>query len=368
MSDARGDTADFARLFLDDIPLLDTRAPGEFAHGAFPCATSLPLMSDEERAAVGTCYKQQGQDAAIRLGHELVSGATREARLQQWRDFAAAHPEGYLYCFRGGLRSQIVQQWLAEAGVDYPRITGGYKAMRRFLLDTLEDRVQSSEFILVAGATGSGKTRLIEALPRSVDLEGLAHHRGSAFGHLLESQPSQIDFENALAIALLKLRAPGPIFLEDEGRLIGRLSLPETLRERMAAAPLLVLEYPLEDRIDVVLEDYIVDLGGRFAAAYGAEGPARHRERLLNDLYRTRKRLGGERYQHIAALMAAAFDQQEQQGDPSLHRAWIGRLLEDYYDPMYRYQLSQRDGERLCTGDRTQLHEFVLQELLHDAH
>ena len=368
MDRSRGDTADFERLFLEDIPLIDTRAPAEFSRGAFPCATNLPLMSDEERAAVGTCYKQQGQDAALRLGHELVQGATREGRLQRWQEFARAHPEGYLYCFRGGLRSQIVQQWLAQSGVAYPRITGGYKAMRRFLLDTLEARVRDSEFVLVAGATGTGKTRLIQALPRAVDLEGLAQHRGSAFGHLLTPQPSQIDFENALAIALLKLsRGEGPVLLEDEGRLIGRLSLPEVLRERMAAAPLLVLEYPLDARIDVVLEDYIVDLGRRFSAAYGGDGPARHRERLLGDLARTRKRLGGERYRAIAETMENAFDRQQREGDLSLHREWIGHLLADYYDPMYRYQLSRREGRHLCTGDRDQVRRFVEQELLHGS-
>ena len=94
-------------------------------------------MTDEERAQVGICYKQQGQEAAIELGHQLVPGRLKAQRLAQWLEFARRHPEGYLYCFRGGLRSQTVQQWLREAGIDYPLVLGGYKAMRRFLLDEL---------------------------------------------------------------------------------------------------------------------------------------------------------------------------------------------------------------------------------------
>jgi len=360
----RADTSDYASLFLADVPLMDTRAPLEFAKGAFPCAGNLPLMSDEERSQVGICYKQRGQEAAIELGYKLVGGELREERLAGWRQFAKANPEGYLYCFRGGLRSEIVQQWLRESGVVYPRVQGGYKAMRRFLIDTLEERSASAEIILVAGATGSGKTRLIERLPRAVDLEGLALHRGSAFGRLVEEQPTQIDFENALAIALLKLaQQPGPLFLEDEGRLIGRLALPETLRKRMIEAPLMVLEYPLEDRVQVVFEDYVLDLGQRFRAAKGDGGASAHRERLLGDLARTRKRLGSERYHQIATLMENAFDAQDAEVGAGLHRDWIRRMLKDYYDPMYAYQLSQREGERLAVGTREYLVAYVSERL-----
>ena len=117
---ARPDTEDYRSLFLSDAPMMDMRAPAEFAHGAFPSATSLPLMTDEERAQVGICYKRHGQAAAIELGHSIVSGQIRQGRMAHWLDFARSHPQGYLYCFRGGLRSQTVQHWLHEAGTDYP--------------------------------------------------------------------------------------------------------------------------------------------------------------------------------------------------------------------------------------------------------
>jgi tRNA 2-selenouridine synthase len=354
---ARADSEDYRALFLSGVPLMDTRAPAEFAHGSFPTARNLPLMSDDERARVGTCYKQRGQAAAIALGHELVSGELRAMRLQAWLDFARAHPEGYLFCFRGGLRSQIVQHWLHEAGVDYPRVIGGYKAMRRFLIDELEACLASLPLVLVCGRTGSGKTRLLPDLPRSVDLEGLARHRGSTFGSLLVPQPSQIDFENALAIALLRLRAAGDgaVFVEDEGHLIGRIHLPQGLRAAMSEAPRIELDYPLADRVQVVLEDYVLDLGARYRSVAGADGPEQHRQRLQADLARTRKRLGGVRHREVSALLDAAFAAQWQRGDLDGHRAWIELLLRDYYDPMYDYQAAQRRGPVLARGSRPEL-------------
>lgn len=350
----RPDTDDYRQLFLADAPMMDMRAPTEFSHGAFPTANSLPLMSDDERAAVGTCYKQQGQEAAIELGHQLVSGDIKAQRLAGWAEFARNHPDGYLYCFRGGLRSQTVRQWLRDEGIDYPLVKGGYKAMRRFLLDELERSVARAELVLISGRTGTGKTRVITRLNRSVDLEGLAGHRGSAFGQLPEPQPSQIDFENAVSIALLKLlhAGEGRIYLEDEGRLIGRLHLPEVLREKMTRSPMAVVEQSLEERVDVVIADYVDDLGQRFTALHGPAGSRLHSEKLQQDLARIKKRLGGERYQQLSALMAEAFAQQHSDGGMELHREWIRVLLDDYYDPMYEYQLSQREGAELFRGDR----------------
>lgn len=350
----RPDTDDYRALFLAHTPMMDMRAPTEFSQGSFPSSLSLPLMSDDERAQVGTCYKHQGQAAAIELGHELVCGDTKAARMASWEAFARQYPDGYLYCFRGGLRSQTVQQWLRDVGIDYPLVKGGYKAMRRFLLDELERSVAAGDFVLIAGKTGTGKTRVISRLKHCVDLEGLANHRGSSFGQLPTPQPSQIDFENLLSIALMKLlaRQRGRIMLEDEGRLIGRVHLPESLHKKMATAPMVVVEESLEERIDVVIEDYVVDLGRRYMALYGEPGAQLHSEKMQADLLRIRKRLGGERHQQTSEMMAEAFAQQYRDGDLSLHRHWVSFLLEKYYDPMYEYQLSKRDGQQLFCGDR----------------
>ncbi|MEH6608373.1 MAG: tRNA 2-selenouridine(34) synthase MnmH [Halioglobus sp.] len=362
----RPDTENYRELLLHDAPMMDMRAPTEFERGAFPSAHSLPLMSDEERAEVGTCYKQEGQDAAIALGHKIVSGQTKAERLDQWQQFARTHPSGYLYCFRGGLRSQTVQQWLRDSGCDYPLIKGGYKAMRRFLIEELERILDSTDMVLIGGKTGSGKTRVIAALEASVDLEGLARHRGSTFGHILEPQPSQIDFENAVCIGLMKSLAAGSsnrLYLEDEGRLIGRVALPVIMQERMKLMPLAVVQESLASRVEVVLEDYVLDLGQRYAKRYGDEGPRLHCEKLQADLAQIKKRLGGEREQIVSALMDSAFSLQHAAGDLSVHREWIQVLLETYYDPMYDYQLSRRAEQIVFSGDRAEIIEWAQQNV-----
>ena len=117
MHNARPNTQHYEHLLRAGIPLIDVRAPVEFTQGAMPAALNLPLMSDDERTAVGTCYKQRGQQAAIELGHSLVNGDVREARLQKWLEQCRQNPQGYLCCARGGLRSHLVQQWLREAGI-----------------------------------------------------------------------------------------------------------------------------------------------------------------------------------------------------------------------------------------------------------
>ncbi|MFE8070521.1 tRNA 2-selenouridine(34) synthase MnmH [Marinobacteraceae bacterium S3BR75-40.1] len=364
---ARPDTDDYLELFLHDRPMIDLRAPVEFARGAFPSAVNLPLMSDEERSQVGTCYKEQGQEAAIELGHRLVSGELKEARLAAWLDFARQHPEGYLYCFRGGLRSETVQRWMHEAGVDYPRVKGGYKALRRFLLDWLDANAADLPLYIVSGRTGTGKTRLLNALPNPVDLEGIAHHRGSSFGRTLTPQPSQIDFENRVTIDLLKASHRGdrssPIYLEDEGHLIGRCALPQVLRNAMAKAPLLILERSLEERIDVILEDYVIDMRQAYVERDGEEeGFSEYADYLRNSFARIRRRLGGARYQELSEILETALAEQKRDGSIDDHRAWIEVLLRDYYDPMYDYQFEQKPRPVAARGSMDELLEWAHQQ------
>lgn len=354
----RDDSADYARILGSGLPLIDTRAPVEFAKGSFPGAVNLPVMTDSERQKVGTCYKQQGQEAAIRLGHQLVSGAVKAARVQAWHDFAHAHPEGYLFCFRGGLRSQISQQWLAEAGMPYPRIRGGYKAMRGFLLQTLDAAVADLGFLRIGGLTGSGKTEVLQQLANGVDLEGHANHRGSSFGRRATSQPSQIGFENALAIDLLRKREAGwrTLVLEDEARLIGRCALPLPLHQRMPAIPLVWLEATFEARVERILRDYVIDLCAEFVSELGAEqGPSGFHERLQEALRHIAKRLRPERARELADVLAAAFVAQQRGEGFDGHRDWIRVLLREYYDPLYAHHRQQRDAAVVFRGDRDEV-------------
>ncbi|MBQ0719235.1 MAG: tRNA 2-selenouridine(34) synthase MnmH [Gammaproteobacteria bacterium] len=359
---SRPDTEHYRELFLNDVPLMDMRAPVEFNKGAFPCSENIPLLDDKQREAVGTCYKQKGQDAAIELGWQLATPAIREQRIAAWQDFIQRHPDGYLYCFRGGLRSRLSQQLVGEAGTAYPLVTGGYKAMRRFLIDELERNCTTMPLTLVSGRTGSGKTLVVHQLAHALDLEGLANHRGSAFGRQLQPQPRQIDFENSLSIAVMKQRAQHQqvIFAEDEGRMIGGVTLPTNFIELMQKAPLAVLETPVAERIDIVLADYISDAYPQYTAQFGAEeGAIKFREQILGNLTRIRKRLGGERFTQLHAEFSDALDHLINHDDAGGFRSGIQLLLTDYYDPMYDYQQGQREGRVVFRGARAELLEWA---------
>ncbi|NYT43919.1 tRNA 2-selenouridine(34) synthase MnmH [Pollutimonas thiosulfatoxidans] len=350
----RPDSSDYASIFIDDLPLMDVRAPVEFAKGAFPQALNLPLMNDGERQQVGACYKQRGQQAAIALGHELVRGAIKAQRVQAWAEFAQAHPDGYLYCFRGGLRSQIAQQWLDEAGVPYPRIVGGYKAMRGFLIQTLEVAIAQCDFILVGGLTGSGKTELLAELDNAIDLEGHANHRGSSFGKHATPQPCQINFENSLAIDLLKKRHQGLAYfaLEEESRSIGSCFLPLPLQSAMPGYPMVWLEDDLDGRVNRILRDYVVDLCAEYVAIQGEPaGFLAYADRLRLSLAGISRRLGGARHQRLASIMDEALATQQNTGAVEGHRDWIRALLTEYYDPMYAFQ-KEGKGERILFSGR----------------
>ena len=363
---SRPNTENYLDLFLNDIPMMDVRAPIEYEKGAFPHTVNEPLMNDEERHLVGIRYKQKGQDSAIELGNELVCGDIKAKRIEQWLAFTQQHPEGYLYCFRGGLRSRTTQQWISEAGTNYPLVTGGYKAMRRFLIDELQVSAETKNYRIISGRTGTGKTRLLKLTPNFVDLEGLANHRGSSFGRQLTPQPSQIDFENALSIELLKARhlRSGPVYIEDESRLIGRNAVPQEFRDTSTISDIIVLEAPLEERIDIVLQDYVIDMTNAYQLQAGEEeGFNLFSEYLLNSVSRIQKRLGGEQTQHLQSLMRDALKAQLDTGSLALHIEWIQILLSKYYDPMYDFQLSKKADRIIFRGNQRSILEWIEQGL-----
>lgn len=358
----RPDCTELHRLFVDDVPLMDMRAPVEFAKGAFPGVVNLPLMTDDERHKVGTCFKQQGQAAAIALGHQLVNGAVKQQRLEAWAAFAKAHPDGYLYCFRGGLRSQIVQGWLKEAGIHYPKVVGGYKAMRTLLLETTQQAVAQCDFVLLGGLTGTGKTDVLLKLDNVLDLEGHANHRGSSFGKRATAQPAQIDFENALAIDVLKKRQRGieQFVLEDEGRIVGSCAVPLELYKGMQQYRLVWLEDSFDNRVQRILRDYVINLCGEFVALHGEEsGPQLFAERMRQSMANIHKRLGGERFQRLYGLLEQALEEQLRSGDVGLHRGWIEGLLNEYYDPMYAYQREAKASRIEFAGDALEVREYL---------
>ncbi len=334
--------SDFATLFRRGLPLLDVRSPVEFARGAFPTSRNIPLLSDAQYAAVGTTYRRRGGEAALALGRQLVAGAARERLIQRWRDFAGQNPSAQLYCFRGGQRSRIARQWLRETHIDLPRVPGGYKAMRGFLLQVLE-RAALRDWLVIAGKTGSGKTRLLAGLRTALDIEGAARHRGSAFGALPEPQPSQIDFENRMAVALLRpeLETAPVLIVEDEGRAVGSLAIPHALFKRMGQSPLWLIEESLESRVENILQDYVLANLAAWEQHRPGAGADLLRQSLLASLGKIRRRLGETGFRQVDALMRRAFGAG---GEPalSLHRQWIALLLANYYDPMYEFQLARK--------------------------
>lgn len=350
---------DFARLFVNDVPMIDLRAPVEFTQGNFPGASSLPLMTDDERAAVGTCYKQHGQEAAIVLGHQLVSGDIKETRLKAWQAFIEQHPEGALYCFRGGLRSRTTQQWIYEnCGINYPRVDGGYKALRRFLIDSTERLVDTMNIVVLSGRSGTGKTRLLKQIPHSIDLEGLANHRGSAFGPTTTPQPSQIDFENGVAIALLKAEAAGykTVVVEDESRNVGSLHVPVVLNQKMNQSPMVMLQVPDEDRVGITVQEYAEDIHLEYCRQFGEyQGLQKLETHLIDSLTKLHKRLGGVRFSRMLQMMRGAIQQLGRQKSYDGFAPVFGELLLDYYDPMYDYQISDKQSRIYFRGSRDEV-------------
>lgn len=359
MSQTRPDTDDFQSLFLNDTPLMDVRAPVEFTQGAFPEAQNIPILDDHQREAIGTTYKQKGPDAAVALGYKLATDDIKAKRLRHWQAFVEQHPQGYLYCFRGGQRSHITQAWLKETGVDYPLIKGGYKALRRYLIDELTASTKACDFLILSGKTGTGKTRLIYGIKDSIDLEGLANHRGSSFGRRCDGQPTQIDFENRLSIALLKhlhFKPNRSALLEDESKLIGRCSLSKEMRDKMQQSPVILLKTSIEERVNVGLQEYVRDNLSDFVSRYGEEAGFEHFEDgLSGSLHRIRKRLGGVRYQALTTLLNDALQLHLKQNDINGYRPLIEALLTEYYDPMYEYQLEQKKGKFIFKGNRDEI-------------
>lgn len=354
---------DYLQLFLNDTPMIDVRAPVEFEQGAFPHTRNLPLMNDDERHRVGIRYKEAGQDKAIELGHQLVSGDIMQQRIDAWSEFVKQHPQGALYCFRGGLRSRTSQQWIYEqTGVMYPRVKGGYKAMRRFLINALQDSMKQIQPIVLTGRTGTGKTLLLAELHDMVDLEDIFKHRGSAFGRRVTPQPSQIDIENQLAISLLKLIHQGrkQVVMEDEARNIGSRKMPEDINHALASAPLMVLERNVDERVDIVFKEYIHNALAEYQQQLGkAAGFTAWSDNLLGSLDRIQKRLGGVRHKEIRALMNNAIVQHREHNETLPHKAWIHALLTEYYDPMYDYQLSRKADRVVFRGSQQAILDYL---------
>ncbi len=352
------DTADIERVILEDIPLLDVRAPIEYERGCIGDAENIPLLDNKQREMVGTEYADKGHDAALELGLRQATDEVKASRVRQWSQFTERNPEGYLYCFRGGLRSAITQQWLQEAGIEYPRIIGGYKAMRSYLLQQFERLAAEGNILVLASPTGCGKTNLICRLSQSVDIEGLAKHRGSAFGSLFVPQPSQINWENQVASEWLKVsrKSAQPVMFESESHLIGRISLPEFLQNALRAAPVVELVASTQDRIKQIRVDYIGTAMNTYRQTMTEDECYQQLETYIShSLSRIQRRLGGERHKRLSALVPTAVAELKAGSSTVSLDLIVKTLLHDYYDPLYAHKMIGREDQVVFKGSADEI-------------
>jgi tRNA 2-selenouridine synthase len=294
--------------------MLDVRSPGEYDQGHIPAAINYPLFTNEERAQVGICYKQQGRDAAVELGFDLLGPKLGDLV----RQAKAIAPDRVLrvHCWRGGMRSGGVAWGLQMAGFQVTTLEGGYKSFRRWARQIFS---VPRQIIVLGGMTGTGKTPILHALAdlgeQVLDLEGLANHRGSSFGSLdMPPQPSTEQFENLIGDRLSQLDPHRPVWIEAESKRVGTCRVPPELFQQMEAAPTLEVVRPLAERLDILVQ------------VYGETS----REGLIAATERIRKRLGGQRTQTAVELIRQN------------HPHEVCKIVLDYYDRTYRYDLERR--------------------------
>lgn len=316
--------------------LIDVRSPSEYRHAHIPHARSLPLFNDDERAVIGTAYKRQGREKAVKAGLEFFSSRMHSIQPQLIRLHKDATDESpptfYVYCWRGGMRSGAVAWLLSLYGYKVFVLSGGYKSFRRWALSRF---TATYHLKVLGGFTGAGKTQLLQQLRSEghavIDLEGLAVHRGSAFGSLgMDEQPSQEMFENALASELSQqVQSKTSIWLEDESRHIGRVHIPAPFWEQMRISPLYFMDVKTEQRLENIIRQY-----GSF-----------EKEALIQAVKKIEKRLGGldtrNAMQHIR--------------DGNMKEAFS--ILLRYYDKQYAHSLKLHE-ERGAT-----LHKIVCDDV-----
>ncbi len=305
-------TITFDESLLDGHLIVDVRTPLEYAEDHIPGAVNIPLLSNEERVEIGILYKQAGPHAARLRGLELTS--PRFPAMVGEIDACAGGRPILVYCWRGGLRSKTVAVILDLTGYKALQLEGGYKSYRNHVVSYFENFTPPGRLVVVHGLTGIGKTTFIHSLSGEkstvIDLEGLARHRGSAFGGLgLNSQPGQKHFESMLWNELRKGKRGMPVVVEGESRRIGMLSLPGNMYDVMAVSAKVWCEASIETRVKRLIEEY---------------GRPEYRDGMAEALQRIRKRLGGAKYEEISGYL------ENWDMEP-----FMAALLTGYYDRVY---------------------------------
>ncbi|MGG7175946.1 tRNA 2-selenouridine(34) synthase MnmH [Clostridium paraputrificum] len=357
-------TNDFRSIVLNDTKLIDVRAPIEYEKGAMLNSINLPILNNEERHIVGICYKEKGNEEATKLGYKIVSGKFKEERVNLWAKYIDENPGTIIYCFRGGSRSTIAQSWIYEAtGKDVVKLDGGYKAFRNFLINSLEAESIKSKPLILTGYTGSGKTILLKTLKNSIDLEGIANHRGSTFGHFITPQPTQINFENNLAYSLIKHNNKNYkyMILEDESKNVGKSFIPKGFYNHCQKGGVIFLESTIEERVENILEEYVVK--GQIEHINLWKDKEVALDSWFNDMTgsmeRVRGKLGGDRLKVIIEELKMAYEEQLKTNSIDRHRNWIESFLTNYYDPMYKHSMEKSNRTILFKGNAKEVLGYI---------
>lgn len=323
-------------------PVIDVRSESEFSLGHVPGAINIPLFNDDERAIVGTLYKNSGRETSVLKGLEIAG--PKLSGLVKQLNMITDQKQILLHCWRGGMRSESMAWLFDKAGYDVFLLSGGYKAYRHFIHEIFR---APYKLVVVGGKTGSAKTAVLQGLEKAgeqvVDLETLAHHKGSAFGGREDGfQPTNEQFYNELFNRLYSLDVEKTIWVEDESRTIGRVSIPDEFFSQMGRSPLMYIDCKPAFRI------------GRLVEEYGVL-PA---EQLVESLKKVREKIGGDKYKiALEALGAGNF-------------RLVAELMLGYYDKAYEHSLSGRFAESVFTfippdnhpeGTPQRLIEFVKQ-------
>lgn len=300
-----------------ELPVIDVRSEGEYAEGHIPGTSNIPLLNNAERSVVGTVYKQHGQRQAIHEGFKLVG--PRLSDLITTAEQVAGDKEVIVHCWRGGMRSSNFAQFIGMSGIKSHLLNGGYKTYRQAALESFR---RPLKLVSITGYTGSGKSDLLRELARQgeqvLDLELLAHHKGSAFGGLLQPpQPTTEQFQNDLYEQLLGLDLARRIWVEDESIAIGKIFLPSDFWKQLHTSPLVRMEVPKEIRIQRLVNEY---------------GPA-DRQEFLAIMQKITKKLGGQNFNEARDKLL--------EGDMTT----VIDILLTYYDKAYLRSIKSRESQ-----------------------
>ncbi|MCP1125725.1 tRNA 2-selenouridine(34) synthase MnmH [Bacillus sp. 3103sda1] len=306
-----------------ELVLVDVRSPSEYKDATIPGSLNIPLFNNEERAEIGTIYKQVSFQAAKERGLEIVS-----AKLPAFvKEFGQIDAQKAVFCWRGGMRSRTTATVLDLMGIQVYRLQGGVRAYRKWVVETLDHLELKQETYVLNGYTGSGKTTILRRLRKEgypiLDLEGMANHRGSIFGQIGLEPHNQKTFESLLVQEALHLQQAPYMLVEAESKRVGKVMIPDCIFERKEQGIQLFIDMPVEERVRHILEDYC---------------PWEHQEECIEAFRKIKRRI------HTPVATKINNDLQSGNFDSA-----VQLLLEHYYDPLYEHTAKHYPEERRLT-------------------